>query len=134
MDRATLEDYPYIVAEIKDLKEEINIMLGGSMLTDIVTGSSPEHPYTQHPVMISGVKDSEKLYKFQQRLAHLEELKRQIEDFVDHLPNSRIRRIVKMKAFKRMTWGEIADEEYLTTGKIITLEALRSTYRRFVKI
>lgn len=130
MDRATLEDYPYIVAEIKDLKEEINIMLGGSVLTDIVTGSSPEHPYTQHPVMISGVEDSEELYKFQQRLAHLEELKRQIEDFVDHLPNLKTRRIVEAKAIKGMRkWDEIA---YYAGGDISGNSA-KHVYQRVTK-
>ena len=133
MDRKTLEQYPYIVAEIQNLKDEANIIRGGSMLTDVVTGSSPEHPYIQHSISITGVKDSTELREVQMRLAKLQDLKNQIEDFMNHLPNLKIRKIVELKAFKGMKWEEIADEITRISGRDISSGSVKNDYHRLWK-
>ena len=109
MDRKTLEQYPDVVADIADTEAEIKLLTGRSIEIDTVRGSMPDFPYVSHPITIAGVTDSAELRQKQQELAELKRLKREMDDFISHLPNRRIRRIVILKAVKRKRWQYIAD-------------------------
>ena len=109
MDRKTLEQYPDVVADIADTEAEIKLLTGQAIEIDTVRGSMPDFPYVSHPITIAGVTDSAELRQKQQELAELKRLKREMDDFISHLPNRRIRRIVTLKAVKRERWQYIAD-------------------------
>ena len=98
MDRETLEEYPYIVADINDLEAEIRRLQSESFAFDTVRGSTPDYPYTSHPISIYGAQDSQELKALQYRLANQIAKKREVEKFVDSLPNEKIRRVVRYKA------------------------------------
>ena len=97
MDRKTLEQYPDVVADIADTEAEIKLLTGQAIEIDTVRGSMPDFPYVSHPITIAGVTDSAELRQKQQELAELKRLKREIEDFYKHLPNQRLKRIVRLK-------------------------------------
>ncbi len=128
MDKRTLESYPQLLLEIEDVKEQLNLLLGGSMVTDMVSGSMREFPYLKRAMVIRGAPSSEALQKLRQRLASLLELRRRIEDFVEKQPNLRTRRVVRLRAMQGLPWDEIARR----IGGDVSPEAARSLYRRAV--
>ena len=101
MTKELLEQYPDICKEIEDLERAAS-----TPVSDVVSGSSADYPYTQHPVTIRGLPP-------EQYRARIEELKRQkteIEQFVFTLPNSKLRRIVKLRAFDGNSWKDVASK------------------------
>lgn len=128
MDRKVLESYPQLLQEIKDVREELNLLMGGSVVTDLVSGSMLEFPYLKRGIVIHGVPDSEPLQRMRERLESLLRLQKRIEDFVEKLPNLRIRRVVRLKALKGLSWEEIARR----VGGDTSPEAARSLYRRAI--
>lgn len=94
MTKELLEQYPHICAEIKDLSH---------VERDVVAMSSYEYPYTKHSKSVQGV-----VTKDMNLLMELKAQKLEIEEFVDKLPNSEIRRIVRMRAFEGLNWNDIA--------------------------
>lgn len=111
MDKALLEQYPDICAEIKDLDR---------MVADTVSGSLPEPPYVQHTVSVRGIPYTE-------RRARLEKQKAEIEAFVESLPESRLRRIVTYRAMEGLTWNQVAAK----MGYRISVSAIKLKYYRF---
>lgn len=127
MDRKTLEQYPDVVADIADTEAEIKLLTGRSIEIDTVRGSMPDFPYVSHLITIAGVTDSAELRQKQQELAELKRLKREMDDFISHLPNRRIRRIVILKAVKRVRWRAISDVVGMTEN------AVKQAYHRAFK-
>lgn len=72
MTKELLEQYPDICAEIERLGRPVKVT---------VSGSSPNSPFTQHPVTVSGV-NAERAEK----KAQLEKRRDEIEAFRDSLP------------------------------------------------
>lgn len=120
MTRELLEQYPDIIAEIEDLKNEMQMPV-----VDSVSGSMPEPPYTQHSISIAGVPN---IVSKRARLDQLESQRRKIEDFVSTLPY-RLRKIAKMKAYSRMSWNDIAAK----MGHKCTKDGIRMQYKRIFK-
>lgn len=133
MDRKTLEQYPYILAEIEKIDKQIAALSNQPISTDTVMGSSDDYPYVLHPVSIAGLPNTEKICLLHQKRSDYMAQARQIEDFVSHLPNLRIRNIVEMKAFKKMRWEDIASEVTRITGKDTTSNSVKSYYKRLFK-
>ena len=116
MTRDLLEQYPAICAEMKSLRV---------MVSDVVSASSPEHPFTLHAQRIQGeaISDNELFEK-------LTKQKAEIESFVRGLPNSELRMIVRMKAFEQRSWEGIAGQMSRVTGRYYSSIALRVKYHR----
>ncbi len=98
MTKELLEQYPDICAEIKELEEQLR-----QGVSDTVSGSSPEYPYTQHAVSIKGTPPD-----LAGRRDKLLAQKSKIEAFVAGLPNSSYRRVVTYRALKGMSWKRVA--------------------------
>lgn len=119
MTKELLEQYPDICAEIKELEQRMR-----EPVTDTVSGSSEDYPYTCHPVSIRGIPTS----LAQQRDSLLKQ-KEKIEAFAASLPESRQRRIVKavMEHGKLPPWPRIARRLGYPPN---AAESLRKTYER----
>lgn len=99
MTKELLEQYPDICKEIEDLERAAS-----TPVSDVVSGSSDEYPFTKHSVTIRGMPPK-------QHRARIEELKRQkteIEQFVFTLPNSKLRRIATLRAIQGLSWKSVA--------------------------
>lgn len=108
MERKALEQYPYILAEICDLRQELGGMLPSGCLKGAAAG-----PYEQ-----------------EKYLSQLEEEARRMEKFLKELPNLRTRRIVEMRVLKRMKWEEIADEITRIGGRDVSSDSVKKVYQR----
>ncbi len=98
MTKDQLEQYPDLCAEIQELTEQLR-----RGVSDTVSASSTEYPYTQHSVTIQGTPPD-----LHARLEGLKKQKADIEAFVAGLPNSRQRRIVTYRALRGYSWSAVA--------------------------
>lgn len=119
MTKELLEQYPDICAEIKELEEQMR-----RGVSDTVSGSSPDYPYTQHTITIKGVPP-----ELPDRLEGLKKQKAEIEAFVAGLPNSRQRRIVTYRALKGYSWAAVAAK----MGHRYSGEAVKKQYYRAIE-
>lgn len=103
-----LEQYESIKAEIQDLKNESKKQ--HIPLTDTVTGSSVNFPYTKHSISIKGIP--EECYTTEtvisEKIRELEQERVQIESFLDSVHDSQIRRIIRLKYIEGKTWQQVA--------------------------
>lgn len=105
-----LEQYPHICAEIDDLNK---------------SAVSALYEHHSHKMPESNAKDID-------LLTELKNKKLEIEDFVRSLPNSEIRRIVKMRAFNGLSWNEIA-AKMSSGGKMYLPASIKVKYHRQLK-
>ena len=99
MTKELLEQYPDICKEIEDLERAAS-----TPVSDVVSGSSADYPFTKHSITIRGLSP-------EQHRARIEELKRQkteIEQFVFTLPNSKLRQIATLRAMQGLSWKTVA--------------------------
>lgn len=107
MTKQELEEYGDLVAEIKELEKEL-AEKEKIEVADAVT-SSAEFPYSPHLVSVHGVPDlSRERQRSHGKIEKLNRQKAAVEKFIEGLPTSRQRRIVRYRVLDRMTWGEIA--------------------------
>ena len=119
MTKRRLEQYSSIKAEVTELKAKIADR-EKSQLTDTVTGSSPEYPFTKHTVTIKGVDYGDDLLtkRLEEKMFLLDEECAYIEKWLDTVEDSLIRRIIRLKYVECKTWQQIAfdigrhDESY----------------------
>lgn len=108
MTKEQLEQYTSIKEEIKELEAELDKRK--SPVSDIVTGSMEDYPYTQHSVTIRGL--SSDTYSLDLKLTYkkiqLERQRSEIENFLDSVQDSKIRRIIRLKYIEGKTWPQIA--------------------------
>lgn len=117
MTKDQLEQYPDICEEIRELEEESR-----RIVTDTVSASMGEYPYSRHTVTIRGVRPNSNA----QKLEDLKQQKAEIEAFVAGLPSSGLRRIATLRALKRLPWPRVAAK----MGHKYTIEQIKKKYYR----
>ena len=96
MTREFLERYQGILADIAAIKAD--------KVTDTVSASSPEFPYSQHTVTVQGVPADWR----SQRLEELYRDKAQIELYIESVEDDTVRAIMRYRIKQGLSWGEIA--------------------------
>lgn len=108
MTKEQLEQYTSIKEEIKELETELDKRK--SLVSDIVIGSMEDYPYTQRSVTIRGL--SSDTYSLDLKLTYkkiqLERQRVKIENFLDSVQDSKIRRIIRLKYIEGNTWKRTA--------------------------
>lgn len=115
MDREQVERYKGICAQIvaeKALK-----------VSDTVTASLPEYPYSKHTLTITGADEHS------QRLHKLERQKTEIEEAIWGLEDGIEKAVISMHVLAGMAWGEMA----AALGGCYTVDGLKQVYRRGMK-
>lgn len=115
MDREQVERYKGICAQIvaeKALK-----------VSDTVTASSTEYPYSKHTLTITGTDERSK------RLHKLERQKTEIEEAIWGLEDGIEKAVISMHVLADMAWGEMA----ASLGGSYTVDGLKQVYRRGMK-
>lgn len=104
-----LKQYQSLKGEIQDIEAEIS-ELKNSKTMDVVKASYSDFPYTEHPVKVYGNDEHilNLIAEKRQKKAELERLKYDIEQFIDNIPDSQTRRVLKLKYIKGYSWAEVA--------------------------
>ena len=122
-----LKQYRSICAEIEELKLEMNRLT----LTDTVTGSDAEFPYTKHTMSIRGVDDDTKA-RISRRITLLKNKRHMIECYVDAIDDSITRRIFKYRYIKDTvmpSWRSVSRK----VGGGMSESGVRMTAYRYLK-
>ena len=95
MTREFLERYQWILADITAIKAD--------KVTDTVSASSADFPYSQHTVTVQGVPADWR----SQRLSELYRDKAQIELYIDGVEDDTVRAIMRYRIKQGLSWGEV---------------------------
>ena len=134
MTKERLEQYESIKEEIKELKAEID-RRKNMLLTDTVSGSSSDFPYTKHTITIKGLEYGIDLYskRLDAKIKELDEERLEVEKWLGAVEDSLIRRIIRFKYIEGKTWQEVAfkigkyDEQYPRKKLSNYLKSTKST-------
>lgn len=135
MTKEELEQYRSIVAEIDEIRDRLNM----NTVHGTVTGSDSEFPYVKHCITVGGFEQSSDVQRSMIRIQKLECRKREIEDFVENIPDSITRRIFRYRYIDgeyKLTWIWIAKMIYpkLQRDKILRMsDCLRKKHDNFLK-
>lgn len=109
MTRKDLEDLRPLKAEIESIKEEIRNL---KVTTDSVTGSLPEHPWTEQHIKIQGVDQGQyvrlvaKLHiKIDERQGKIA----QIEEWLESIDDAEMRAIMRLRYVEGLSWQKISN-------------------------
>ena len=113
MDRETLKNYRDLLTEIKRLNYRIEKLKRETVEIDSVRGSNPNFPYQEVMFNIEGIVDnSVSVRRLQARLKKRQDLcleeREKIEDFINHLPSSRLRLIFDLRYIEGKSWLSIS--------------------------
>ena len=112
-------------AEIKQIEKDISILSRKEWIftTDSVVGSSREEPYQPH-----SISRKNKLERFRLKLLRKQN---DAEDFLETVPNSTDRVILRGYYIDGKQWKEVAAELTESTGRDFTENAVRMRAKRF---
>lgn len=117
MTREFLERYQGILADIAAIKAD--------KVTDTVSASSPEFPYSQHTVVVQGVPADWR----SQRLEELYRDKDRIELYIESVEDDTVRAIMRYRIKQGLSWGQVAAKFH---GEL-SEQNIRQKYSRFFK-
>lgn len=126
--------------EIKELEKKIQKLENSYITTDVVETSSAVFPFTQRTLKIEGRDYSKQrtlcLYKDLLKTRYdkllLQQLK--VEEFINELPTSRLRRIFEYRYICQFSWSRVAIEiNKNKKGNYVTDESIRKEHDRFLE-
>ena len=138
VDKKLLEDYIDACENIKDTEKHIQKLKKQkkTVIQTNVTGSNPNFPYEKTHFKIQGtqftygddrfLRINEKM--LEERKSNAEELKLQVEQWMNTIPN-RMQRIIRYKIFEGMTWEQVA----MRIGRKATADSIRMEFNNFMK-
>lgn len=137
MDKNILNDYIDACENIKDTESEICKLnkRKHTIIQTNVSGSNPDFPYEKKHFKIKGTtftyKNDAQLRFYEgilkERKKNAEELKLQVEEWMNTIPN-RMQRIIRYKIFEGMTWEQVAAK----LGRKATGDSVRMEYNNFM--
>lgn len=108
MDKNRLENLAVLKKEIQLLEEELQRI---PVVSDSVRGSMPEFPYVEVVVPISGIDDSDSASirkKIEEKTRKLKRELLEVEDWLDTIPDSEARTILRAYYRQGMSQEQIA--------------------------
>lgn len=137
VDKNILNDYIDACENIKETEEEIRKLnkRKKTIIQTNVDGSNPDFPYERKRFKIQGAafnyEDdmSLRIYRktLEERKQKAEELKLQVEQWMNTIPN-RMQRIIRYKIFEGMTWEQVATR----IGRKATGDSVRMEFNNFM--
>ena len=129
MTKKELEQYRSVVPEIRETEERIK----ENTVTDTVSGSDVEFPYTKHSMSVAGLEKNEYNNALMSRRNKLQRQRRKVERYVDGIEDSLTRRIFRMRYIEgevRPSWQWIA----FKVGAAGDGSTERKKHDRFLKV
>jgi len=106
---------------LKKQIENIEALINPEITTDIVKGSSPQFPYIEHTIKITGIdyngydKKVKRLRRqLQNRLNELMDKVAEANEYIAAIEDAEIRVILQCRYINGLTWDEIEKELYMS--------------------
>ena len=109
-----LENYTSIQKEINEISQRLTKIKRNGIVADTVQASRHEIPYNQQIIKIEGLSEPaayqcEQLeLKLEMKLNRLKTLAIEIENFINKITNSQIRRIIELRYIEGRSWQSTA--------------------------
>lgn len=119
----------------KTLEKQFKSFLDGGTVTDMVTGGSGgiQHFKIEGFPIVAYEKARKSLQKNIQRIedkyTELLELQNEVEEYIESISDSRMRRIIRMRFLDKLTWNQVADN----IGGGNTEDSVRMAFNRFIE-
>lgn len=119
----------------KNLEKQFKSFLDGGTVTDMVTGGSGgiQHFKIEGFPVVAYEKARNALQKNIQRIedkyTELLELQNDVEEYIESITDSRMRRIIRMRFLDKLTWNQVADN----IGGGNTEDSVRMAFNRFIE-
>ncbi len=132
MTRQELKQVRYLKREIELLQEQI-AAVEAEIVTDKVTGSDPDHPWTERHYIIKGLpgERNEKLLRLRDRLerrkSDLQDMRVEIFEWVESIDDSLLRQVIILRHVNGLGWRQVARE----IGGGNTAESIRKLHDRY---
>lgn len=111
-----LKQYKLLKREIADLEQRVK---RESKVTDVVSGSSSEPPYTKHPISVTGYTYNNKLKsKYARKLRELQKKAIDIEEYVQSIDDSLVRQIFRYKYIDCLSREMVAEKLHYSARQI----------------
>ena len=143
IDKNVLEQYTSIKKEIADLERmiaESNSKIKKfekQVVSDTVTGTRPD--LTIGPIKITGIAQQQidrenelnrnRIQKMKRFKKKLEKLVAEVEEYIQKIPDSEVRRIARMRYIENLSWRRVA----VHMGKGYTEDSCRIKMDRFLE-
>lgn len=143
IEKNVLEQYTSIKKEITDLERmiaESNSKIKKyekQVVSDTVTGTRPD--LTIGPIKITGVAQQQidrenelnrnRIQKMKRFKKKLEKLVAEVEEYIQKIPDSEVRRIARMRYIENLSWRRVA----VHMGKGYTDDTCRKKIERFLE-
>lgn len=117
------------------LEKQFKTFLDGGTVTDMVTGGSGgiQHFKIEGFPIVAYEKARNALSKNIQRIedkyTELLELQNEVEEYIESIDDSRMRRIIRMRFLDKMTWNQVANN----IGGNNTEDSIRMAFNRFLE-
>lgn len=121
--------------EISEIKAEIKEIEKNGTGLAAIQESRHNPPYGKHDIIIetqtSTARDLISRYKsmLQERYNKLLKVKIEVEEYIEKMPTSRLRRIFELKYIKQYTWRKIA----FIIGGNATEDSIKQEHSRYLK-
>lgn len=119
----------------KTLEKQFKSFLDGGTVTDMVTGGSGgiQHFKIEGFPIVAYEKARNSLQKNIQKIENkyteLLELQNEVEEYIESISDSRMRRIIRMRFLDKLTWNQVADN----IGGGNTEDSVRMAFNRFIE-
>ena len=135
MNKKILNQYIDACELVRETQEDIRRLQQRCRVhNDSVKGSMTDFPYIEKTFHIQGIdiENEQQIERekelLQQRLEQAEELKNEVEAYLNTIP-LRMQRIIRYKIFEQMTWEQVARK----MGRRSTGESVRKEFESFIK-
>ncbi len=113
IDKALFRQIKFLMKEYDDLEKRLD-KEENKTVSDIVTGSSGEYPYTSHGCKIEGIQSGTSLKKYRKMIKNKKrDLGKKIASFeyeLNHIEDSEIRQILRCKYIDGLKNYQVAHE------------------------
>lgn len=119
----------------KKLEKQFKSFLDGGTVTDMVTGGNGgiQHfkiegfPVVAYEKARNALKKN--IQKIEDKYTELLELQNEVEEYIESIEDSRMRRIIRMRFIDKLTWNQVADN----IGGGNTEDSVRMAFNRFIE-
>lgn len=119
----------------KALEKQFKSFLDGGTVTDMVTGGSGgiQHfkiegfPVVAYEKVRNALQRN--IQKIEDKYTELLELQNDVEEYIESITDSRMRRIIRMRFIDKLTWNQVADN----IGGGNTEDSVRMAFNRFIE-
>lgn len=119
----------------KKLEKQFKSFLDGGTVTDMVTGGNGgiQHFKIEGFPVVAYEKArnalQKNIQKIEDKYTELLELQNEVEEYIESIEDSRMRRIIRMRFIDKLTWNQVADN----IGGGNTEDSVRMAFNRFIE-